>query len=83
VAQTVQHGEHTSQSAVPPQQLRQMLGAIAKSIGRPQAPVTVVVSTATRFFMQQMVEATIPNVYFLSHNEIPAGTKVMSLGVIQ
>jgi flagellar biosynthesis protein FlhA len=83
VASTVQHGEHASQMAVPPQTVRQILTAISKTVGKPQAPVVIIASTAARFFLQQMVEATIPNVYFLSHSEVPPGTKVLSLGVIQ
>jgi hypothetical protein len=30
-----------------------------------------------------MVEPTQPNVFFISHNEIPAEAKILSLGVIQ
>jgi len=33
-------------------------------------------------FLRQLVEPSIPNLFFLSHNEIPAGIKVVSLGVI-
>jgi hypothetical protein len=29
------------------------------------------------------VEPTMASVWFLSHNEVPAGTKVISLGVIR
>ena len=83
VAATVQHGEHSSQAAVSPQTVRHLLSSLAQSVGKPQAPVVVITSTVTRFFLQQLVESTLPNVCFLSHNEIPPGTRVMSLGGIQ
>jgi flagellar biosynthesis component FlhA len=40
-------------------------------------------SSASRFFLRQVVEGTLPNLAVLSHNEIPAGVRVVSLGVIQ
>jgi flagellar biosynthesis component FlhA len=30
-----------------------------------------------------MVEPSLPNLFFLSHNEVPAGVKVVSLGIVQ
>ena len=29
-----------------------------------------------------MVESTLHNVFFISHNEVPAGVKILSLGAI-
>jgi flagellar biosynthesis component FlhA len=43
----------------------------------------VIASSASRYFFRQMVEPTMRNVCFISHNEIPVETKVQSLGVIQ
>ena len=34
-------------------------------------------------FRRQIIEGSLPNVAVLSHNEVPAGAKVISLGVIQ
>ena len=45
--------------------------------------MAVIASSAARYFFRQIVEPTMRNIYFLSHNEIPVETKVLSLGVIQ
>jgi hypothetical protein len=33
--------------------------------------------------MRQAVESSMPNLFFLAHSEVPAGIKVIPLGVIQ
>jgi flagellar biosynthesis component FlhA len=45
-----------------------------------QAPI--IVSAGARPFLRQMLENTLNNIAFISHNEIPWGVKVVSLGVI-
>ncbi len=46
--------------------------------------MVVVTTSGARYFLRQIVEPTIANLFFsLSHNEIPAGVKMVSLGVIQ
>jgi flagellar biosynthesis component FlhA len=45
--------------------------------------VAAVASSASRHFFRQIAEPTLRNVFFLSHNEIPTDTKILSLGVIQ
>ena len=50
------------------------------------ALVSVAMTSADIFnqqFLRQMVEPSNLNLHFVSHNEVPAGTKVMSLGVIR
>ena len=39
-------------------------------------------STGVRYFLRQLVEPSFRNADVLSHSEIPAGTKVTSLGLI-
>ena len=48
----------------------------------PDLPVVALASSAARYFLRQMVEPAIPNLFFLSHNEVPPGVRVVSLGVI-
>jgi flagellar biosynthesis protein FlhA len=43
----------------------------------------LVTSSGTRHFLRQLVEATLPNLTVLSHNEIPPEVKVRSRGVIE
>ena len=45
--------------------------------------MAVVTTSSARYFLRQMVEGTLPNLCFLSHNEIPAGVRVVSIGLIQ
>ncbi len=83
VEASVEHGEHSSHTALSPQQLRDILGKCSRAVGTPETAVVAITSSGARFFLRQVVEPTIPNLFFLSHNEVPAGIKVQSLGVIQ
>jgi flagellar biosynthesis component FlhA len=51
-------------------------------VPNPEGPVVVVASTGARYFLRQLLEPSFRNVFVLSHREIPAGTKVNSLGII-
>ncbi len=79
----IEHGEHNSHVALSPQALREMLQAVSRTVGTPEAPVVAITSSAARYFMRQLVEAPCSNLFFLSHNEVPAGVRVLSAGIIQ
>jgi flagellar biosynthesis protein FlhA len=80
----VEHGESNSTFAIAPNSLRDLLDRMSRGVGkRLESPVAVITSSVGRYFLRQAVESTMPNLFFLSHNEIPAGIKVISLGVIQ
>jgi flagellar biosynthesis protein FlhA len=49
----------------------------------PAAPVVAVASSASRYFLRQITEPSIRNLFFISNNEIPMEVKIVSLGVIQ
>jgi flagellar biosynthesis protein FlhA len=83
VESSVQHGETNSIAAVPPHTARNIVTALQLKLERPEIPVVAIASTAVRYFLRQLVETTLPNVFFLSHNEIPGGVRVTSLGVIR
>jgi len=83
VESAVQHGEQSSHLNLAPQAIRDILSRIEQKVGSPETPVVVVTSTAARYFLRQIVEATRANVVFISHNEVPAEVKVISQGVIQ
>jgi len=78
----VQHSEQNSILVLAPQAVRDILNRIEKKVEKPEMPVAVLTSSGARCFLRQMVEPTMGNLFFLSHNEIPAGVKVLSLGVI-
>jgi flagellar biosynthesis protein FlhA len=79
----VEHGENGSHLALAPQVLRDILAKCSRTVGHPETPVVAITSSAARYFLRQIVEPTIWNLIFLSHNEIPAGIRVQSLGTIQ
>jgi flagellar biosynthesis protein FlhA len=83
VESAVEHGEHTSQLTLNPNSLRDVVKRIQAKLGTPEAPVAAIASSASRHFFRQIAEPTLRNVFFLSHNEIPTDTKILSLGVIQ
>ena len=79
----VEHGEHNSHVGLSPQVLREILNKCTRAVGTPEAPIVAITSATARYFFRQIVEPAIFNLLFLSHNEVPPGIKVQSLGVIQ
>ncbi|MFN3322191.1 MAG: flagellar biosynthesis protein FlhA [Bryobacteraceae bacterium] len=79
----VEHTENSSHLTLPPQRIREVLDRIGRTVGAPEAPVVVLASSGSRCFLRQITETAVPNLVVLSHNEIPQGVKVISLGVIQ
>ncbi len=78
----VEHHEHASHLNLPPQRMREFMERIARAVGTLDAPVAVLTSSSARYFLRQMVEGSLPNLSVLSHNEIPAGVRVVSIGII-
>ncbi len=83
IESAVEYNEHAGHLNLPPQKIREILDRVTKAVGATESPVAAVASSASRFFLRQIVEGTIPNLSILSHNEIPAGVRVVSLGLIQ
>ncbi len=79
----VEHGESNSSLALAPQALRDLLDRFTRAVGPLESPAVVITSSTCRYFMRQALESSIPNLFFLSHSEIPAGIRVVSLGLIQ
>jgi flagellar biosynthesis protein FlhA len=79
----VEHGEHTSHVNLSPQRIRDLTDRLSRVVGSPDGPLVVITGAGSRYFLRQIVETTLPNLMVLSHNEIPAGVKALSLGVIQ
>ena len=75
--------EQNSHLTLNPTALRDALKRIQAKVGNPETPVAVVASSGARYFLRQIVESTMRNIFFISHNEIPAETRIVSLGVIQ
>jgi len=83
VESAVEHGEQSSHINLAPQQIRDLVERMARHAGKPEAPVVAIAASGVRYFLRQLVEPSLPNLQILSHNEIPAGVRVVSLGIIQ
>lgn len=81
IESTVQHNEHSSLLAIPPDAAREMLERFQKKIDRDESNV-VVTSAGVRHFLRQIIESSFPNLTVLSQNEMPSDVAVVSLGVI-
>src|SRR5215831_600157 len=83
VENAVEHGEQNSHLSLAPQHIRDILNRIAARVQTPETPVMAVTSSGARYFMRQIVESNLPNLFFLAHNEVPPGLRVQSMGSIQ
>lgn len=83
VESAVEHGEQSSHLAMAPQAMRDLLDRLARRLNGGDAPQVVVTTAGARPFLRQMTETVLRNAVFLSHAEIPAGTRVIPVGTIQ
>jgi flagellar biosynthesis protein FlhA len=83
VESAVEYGEQSSHLTLAPQAIRDIVQRIAQKTGNPETPVVAIASSASRYFLRQIAEPSMRNLFFVSNNEIPAEVKVVSLGVIQ
>ncbi|MBV9035511.1 MAG: FHIPEP family type III secretion protein, partial [Acidobacteriaceae bacterium] len=82
VESAVQHSEANSLCMLSPQIVREIVTRLERKLERREVPVVVLTSVGARYFLRQMIESTLGNVFFISHNEVPTGIKIVSLGVI-
>jgi flagellar biosynthesis component FlhA len=61
---------------------RQQKERIKKCCNPPDSPAVLLSSSGSRFFIRQIAESVTPNLTVLSHNEIPPGNRIVSLGAI-
>jgi len=79
----VEYNEHASHLNLAPQKVREILDKMTRSVGSSDSPMAVITNSSARYFLRQIVEGVLPNLSILSHNEIPAGVRVVSVGLIQ
>ena len=82
IESAVEYNEHSSHVNLPPQKVRDIMERVARAVGNIDTPVAAVTSSTARYYLRQLVEASTPNLSVLSHNEIPSGVRVISIGVI-
>lgn len=80
IESAVEHTETSSHVNLPPQRIRDIQERLRKCCNPQDAPGLLVTGSAARFFVRQIMESITPNLSVLSHNEIPPGNKVVSLG---
>jgi flagellar biosynthesis protein FlhA len=78
----VEHTENSSHLNLAPQRIREILDRITARIGAGDSPLVVIASSGARFFLRQIVENSLPNLSVVSHNEVPPGVKMLSLGAL-
>jgi len=83
VESSVQHGEQNSHAALAPPAIRELLQKVSQKVGHPETPVVAIASSGSRYFLRQMVEPSVRNLFFIAHNEVPTEVRIVSLGVIQ
>jgi flagellar biosynthesis protein FlhA len=82
VESTVEHSEWNSVASVPPETITDILTRVKRRVEKTES-AAIVTSSGTRYFLRQLLEASLPNLTVLSHNEIPPEIKVRSRGVIE
>ena len=80
IESAVEHTENSSHVNLSPQRIREIQERLKKCCNPQDAPSVMVTGTAARFFVRQIMESITPNLSVLSHNEIPPGNRVVSLG---
>ena len=82
IESAVQHSEQNSVLVLSPQVVHEVVSRLERGLERREVATVVVVSSGGRYFLRQMLESSLPNVFPISHNEVPAGVKILSLGAI-
>jgi flagellar biosynthesis protein FlhA len=82
VEAAVEHGEQNSHLALAPQTIRDILNRMSARVASPEAPVVAITSSSARYFLRQIAETALPNLFFVAHNEVPPGMRVQSLGTV-
>jgi flagellar biosynthesis protein FlhA len=82
IESSIEHTETSSHLTLSPQRIRDLQERLKKCCNPPDAPALLITSAAVRFFVRQIAESSTPNLTVLSHNEIPPGNRIASLGAI-
>ncbi len=82
IESAVQHTDQNSILVLSPQVVREIVTRIERKLDKRETPTVLVTSSGARFVLRQMIEPSLPNLFPVAHNEVPAGVKILSLGVI-
>jgi flagellar biosynthesis protein FlhA len=78
----VEHSEQGSRLSMDPAALGEAARQIKKAVGELHGPAALVCSSSVRFAVRQLLESDMPLLAAISHAEIPASARVVSLGTI-
>ncbi len=78
----IQHTDQNSILVLSPQAVREIVTRVERKLDRRETATVLITTSASRFFVRQMLESSVPNVIPISHNEVSPGVKILSLGVI-
>ena len=84
IQKAIQHREHGSHLALDPQNAQKILDSLSNLLsgfGGSQQPA-ILVSPQIRPHVRRLTERYFPNLSVLSHNEIAAGMRIQSIGVV-
>jgi flagellar biosynthesis protein FlhA len=84
ISDGVVNSDQGSYLALEPRQAKEIMARFRRAVeaaGTAGNPV-VVCSPNVRMYVRQLLERFLPNIAILSHNEIPPGVRVLSLGMV-
>jgi len=82
IESAIEHTETSSHLNLPPQRIRDIQERIKKHCGSPDSQMILLTSSGARHFVRQIADGLNPNLTVLSHNEIPPGNRIVSLGTV-
>ena len=83
VESAIEHGEQSSHLTLAPRRFGILCSESARKPEIRKHRWWPSPARASRYFLRQIAEPSIRNLFFISNNEIPAEVRIVSLGVIQ
>lgn len=80
IENAAEHAETASHLNLAPNRVRFIIERLQKCGA--DASMVLLASSGSRFFLRQIAETSLPGLTVLSHAEIPAGVRVLSLGIV-
>lgn len=83
VERHVEHGELNSHLQLDVEGITRVLEAATRTLDARSGVTVLLVSAGIRPFVSQILESSLPKVVVISHNEVPAGVRLVSRGSVQ
>jgi flagellar biosynthesis protein FlhA len=79
----VEHAEFGSHLNLPPNEIRSLIDRFQRVFQAAQSNSVVLSSSASRYFLRQILENSLPALSIVSHNEVPPGVRIACLGTVK